>query len=82
MLAGLVLRDSVPVIALGTAAVGGVNVLLSPDSCDPLYRRSVRVSIGQVLTVPWTRLSSLSFDLSVYDIFGTFAAGGAHFVLE
>ena len=30
--------------------------LLSPRCCDPLYRRSVRVSMGHVLTVPWTRL--------------------------
>ncbi|HYH49517.1 MAG TPA: RNA methyltransferase, partial [Acidimicrobiia bacterium] len=31
-------------------------VLLSPRCCDPLYRRSVRVSMGHVLAVPWTRL--------------------------
>jgi tRNA G18 (ribose-2'-O)-methylase SpoU len=30
-------------------------VLLCPQCSDPLYRRSVRVSIGHVLTVPWTR---------------------------
>jgi tRNA G18 (ribose-2'-O)-methylase SpoU len=30
-------------------------VLLCPECSDPLYRRSVRVSTGHVLTVPWTR---------------------------
>jgi tRNA G18 (ribose-2'-O)-methylase SpoU len=31
-------------------------VLLSPDSCDPLYRRCVRVSMGQVFSVPYAYL--------------------------
>jgi tRNA G18 (ribose-2'-O)-methylase SpoU len=35
------------------AAFGLGGVLLSPGCCDPLYRRSVRVSMGHVLTVPW-----------------------------
>lgn len=33
----------------------GTAVVLSPDCCDPLYRKAVRVSIGNVLHVPWTR---------------------------
>jgi tRNA G18 (ribose-2'-O)-methylase SpoU len=37
------------------AAFGIDAVLLCPQCSDPLYRRSVRVSIGHVLTVPWTR---------------------------
>ncbi|MCU1426143.1 MAG: rlmB [Actinomycetia bacterium] len=37
------------------AAFGIDALLLCPQSSDPLYRRSVRVSIGHVLTVPWTR---------------------------
>ncbi len=31
-------------------------VLLTPDSCDPLYRRCVRVSMGQVFSVPYAYL--------------------------
>jgi len=31
-------------------------VLLSPTSCDPLYRRCVRVSMGQVFSVPYAFL--------------------------
>jgi len=35
------------------AAFGVGAVVLSPDCCDPLYRRSVRVSLGHVLHVPF-----------------------------
>lgn len=31
-------------------------MLVTPRCADPLYRRSVRVSMGTVLQVPWTRL--------------------------
>jgi len=41
------------------AAFGVDAVLLDEETADPLYRRCVRVSIGHVLTVPWTRLTSL-----------------------
>ena len=41
------------------AAFGVDAVLLDEETADPLYRRCVRVSIGHVLTVPWTRLASL-----------------------
>jgi tRNA G18 (ribose-2'-O)-methylase SpoU len=41
------------------AAFGVGGVLLSPDCCDPLYRRSVRVSLGHVLHVPFTRMEGL-----------------------
>lgn len=36
------------------AALGIDAVLLTPTSCDPLNRRSVRVSMGSVFLVPWT----------------------------
>lgn len=36
------------------AAFGAGAVLLDPTSCDPLYRRAVRVSMGQVLRVPFS----------------------------
>ena len=38
------------------AALGMDAVLLTPDSCDPLYRRCVRVSMGQVFSVPYAYL--------------------------
>lgn len=39
------------------AAFGVQAVLLSPQCCDPLYRRAVRVSMGLVLHVPFTTLA-------------------------
>lgn len=38
------------------AALGMDAVLLSPNCCDPLNRRAVRVSMGTVFRLPWTRL--------------------------
>ena len=41
------------------AAFGIDAVLLDAECADPLYRRCVRVSIGHVLTVPWTRVDAI-----------------------
>lgn len=38
------------------AALGIDAVVLTRDSCDPLNRRAVRVSMGSVFLVPWTWL--------------------------
>jgi tRNA G18 (ribose-2'-O)-methylase SpoU len=44
--------------AFRSAAGLGVDaVLVTPRCADPLYRRSVRVSMGTVFQVPWTRIS-------------------------
>ena len=42
------------------AALGIDAVLLTEDSCDPLNRRSIRVSMGSVFLVPWTWIDDLS----------------------
>ncbi|MFY1671934.1 TrmH family RNA methyltransferase [Plantactinospora sp. WMMB334] len=39
----------------GAAALGVDAVLLSPTCADPLYRRSVRVSMGEVFAVPYAK---------------------------
>lgn len=38
------------------AALGFDAVLLAPRCADPLYRRSIKVAMGAVFSVPWTRL--------------------------
>jgi tRNA G18 (ribose-2'-O)-methylase SpoU len=38
------------------AALGVDAVLLSPRCADPLYRRAIKVSMGAVLQIPWTRV--------------------------
>ena len=40
------------------AALGIDAVLLTRNSCDPLNRRAIRVSMGSVFLVPWTWLDS------------------------
>jgi tRNA G18 (ribose-2'-O)-methylase SpoU len=39
------------------AAFGVDGVVLDPTAADPLYRRTVRVSMGHVLRVPFTRVT-------------------------
>jgi len=45
------------------AALGVDAVLVTPRAADPLYRRAVRVSMGTVFQVPWTRLASWPADV-------------------
>ena len=44
------------------AALGVDAVLVTPSCCDPLYRRCVRVSMGTVFQVPWTRIGETKED--------------------
>ena len=49
-------HTNVGAVFRSAAALGVDAVLVSPRCADPLYRRSVRVSMGAVFQVPWTRL--------------------------
>lgn len=51
---GVTDTTNIGTIFRSAAALGADAVLLSPTSCDPLNRRSVRVSMGSVFLVPWT----------------------------
>lgn len=51
---GVVDTTNIGAIFRSAAALGIDAVLLTPDSCDPLNRRSVRVSMGSVFLIPWT----------------------------
>ncbi len=58
----LVLEDIVDHTNVGAilrsgAALGVDAVLLSPRCADPLYRRSVKVAMGAVFSLPWTRVA-------------------------
>lgn len=53
---GVVDTTNIGAIFRSAAALGMDAVLLTPTSCDPLNRRSVRVSMGSVFLVPWTWL--------------------------
>lgn len=52
-------HTNVGAIFRSAAAMGVDAVLASPACYDPLYRRAVRVSMGTVFQVPWTRIGNL-----------------------
>jgi len=56
ILENIVDHTNVGAIFRSVAGLGADAVLITPRCADPLYRRSVRVSMGTVLQVPWTRL--------------------------
>lgn len=56
VLEGIVDHTNVGAIFRSAAALGVDAVLVTPTCCDPLYRRAVRVSMGAVFQVPWTRI--------------------------
>lgn len=49
-------HTNVGAIFRSAAALGIDAVLVTPACYDPLYRRAVRVSMGTVFQVPWTRI--------------------------
>ena len=53
---GVVDTTNIGAIFRSAAALGIDGVLLTPQSCDPLNRRAVRVSMGSVFLIPWTWL--------------------------
>jgi tRNA G18 (ribose-2'-O)-methylase SpoU len=53
---GVVDTTNIGAIFRSAAAMGIDGVLLTRNSCDPLNRRAVRVSMGSVFLVPWTWL--------------------------
>ncbi|KAL3907447.1 MAG: hypothetical protein SGARI_003534, partial [Bacillariaceae sp.] len=58
-----------------TASALGVNVIvLSSDTCDAWYRRSIRVSMGHVFLVPIVRVESLTGFLSRWNTITSYAA--------
>ena len=56
VLEDIVDHTNVGAIFRAVAGLGADAVLITPRCADPFYRRSVRVSMGTVLQVPWTRM--------------------------
>jgi tRNA G18 (ribose-2'-O)-methylase SpoU len=72
-------HENLGVLFRSAAAFGVGAVLLDPECSDPLYRRTVRVSIGHVLDVPWTRLTSLDeVRTAGYSLFALTPAPDSH----
>lgn len=56
VLEDIVNHTNVGAVFRAAAGLGVDAVLVTPRCADPLYRRSVKVSMGGVFAVPWTRL--------------------------
>ena len=56
---GVVDTTNIGAIFRSAAALGIDAVLLTRNSCDPLNRRAVRVSMGSVFLVPWTWIDDI-----------------------
>ena len=62
--------ENLGAIFRNAAAFGVDGVLLDPTTADPLYRRTIRVSLGHALRVPFARYPSWPDPLS--DLAGSF----------
>ena len=62
VLEGIADSTNVGAIFRSAAALNVDAVLLTPTCCDPLCRRAVRVSMGTIFQLPWTRLGERAED--------------------
>jgi tRNA G18 (ribose-2'-O)-methylase SpoU len=53
VLVGIANHDNVGAIFRNAAAFGADAVILDTSTCDPLYRKAIRVSVGAVLKIPF-----------------------------
>lgn len=75
VLEGLVDHTNVGSAFRNAAALGLDAVLVSPTCADPLYRRAVRVSMGTVFQVPWTRIPDWTKGIAELKAAGYIVAG-------
>ncbi|MCX2746883.1 RNA methyltransferase [Arthrobacter sp. MI7-26] len=68
-------HTNVGAVFRSAAAIGVDAVLVTPQCADPLYRRSIRVSMGTVFQVPWTRIESWPEGIEQLKEAGYFVAG-------
>ncbi|MGO1166870.1 MAG: TrmH family RNA methyltransferase [Janibacter sp.] len=75
ILDGLVDHTNVGACFRSAAAMGVDAVLVTQTCADPLYRRAIRVSMGTVFQVPWTRIDSWPNDAEQLKAAGYVVAG-------
>jgi tRNA G18 (ribose-2'-O)-methylase SpoU len=68
-------HTNVGAIFRSAAGIGADSIVVSPRCADPLYRRSVKVSMGTVFQVPWTRAESWPEALDELRALGFVVAG-------
>lgn len=57
---GISNHDNMGSMFRNAAAFGADAVLMDETSCDPMYRKAIRVSVGSALTVPFAREGSVT----------------------
>ncbi len=67
---GLSNHDNAGALFRNATAFGADAMLLDATSCDPLYRKALRVSVGSVLKMPWSRGGSAEDLLRALDAAG------------
>ncbi|TWP37206.1 TrmH family RNA methyltransferase [Leekyejoonella antrihumi] len=75
VLEDLVDHTNVGAVFRSAAAMGVDGVLVTPRCADPLYRRAIRVSMGTVFQVPWTRIDPWPDGIEVLQEQGYVVAG-------
>ncbi len=63
---GVVDTTNIGAIFRSAAALGIDGILLTKDSCDPLNRRAVRVSMGSIFLIPWGWIEGSPQELNAY----------------
>ncbi|RNI24677.1 TrmH family RNA methyltransferase [Flexivirga caeni] len=75
VLEDLVEHTNVGACFRSAAALGVDAVLVTPRCADPMYRRAIRVSMGTVFQVPWTRIEPWPSAIPVLQEAGYVVAG-------
>jgi tRNA G18 (ribose-2'-O)-methylase SpoU len=57
---GMSNHDNMGSMFRNAAAFGADAILMDETSCDPMYRKAIRVSVGSVLSVPFAREGSVA----------------------
>lgn len=60
VLEGITNHDNVGSIFRNAAALGARGVILDERTCDPLYRKAIRVSVGGCLVLPYARCTTVA----------------------
>lgn len=55
---GIANHDNIGALFRNASAFGVARMMIDETSCDPLYRKALRVSVGSVLSVPYERVPS------------------------
>lgn len=72
VLCGISNHDNMGAIFRNAAAFASNGIIIDKTSCDPLYRKSIRVSTGAALKVPYTQ------GADIHDIIATLNAADFH----